>query len=201
MSEPVTFSRVIHGVTVRIVLSEAFAPQADGYFTIYESLPASALVDGSTTQAGWGYLRPRAQPDGSVVITAPDHAGAASEWVTDLTVEAFVLTSQVAALRRLGVESQDCLAPDRVVVEQGALTAPSVYFHRTAATRDDDSGWFLGLATRGDRKEMSIVPAYSLLRSRPELVPYLMLPDEHMVFVTDSVVKRILSPSNVELLK
>ena len=34
MSEPVTFTRIIHGVTVRIMLSEAYAPQADGYFTL-----------------------------------------------------------------------------------------------------------------------------------------------------------------------
>ena len=200
MSAPTTFTRVIHGVTVRVSMAEAFAPQADGYFTIFESLPASALADGTTIQAGWGYLRPRAQPGGSVILTAPDHAGATAEWVTDLTTEAFVLTSQIEAIRRLGVEPQQCLAPDRIVVEQGALTAPAVYFHRTATNSANDSGWFLGLAVRADRKELSSLPAYALMQSRPELVPYLMLPDEHMVFVRDSVVTSVRSPTSDELL-
>lgn len=195
------FTREIHGVLVRVTLDDVFAPQADGFFQILESLPASAVGDGQVIQAGWGFLKPAAQPDGSVVLTAPDHAGATPEWVTDLSTEAWVLAEQVTMLRRLDIEPKECLASDYILVEEGALEAEEVYFHRRSTQREGDSGWFLGIARPGDRGEMDWVIAYSLLQSRRELIPFLMLPDEHMVFLSGSEVRGVSDAKNRELWK
>jgi hypothetical protein len=193
------FSREIHGVLVRVTLDEAHAPQADGFFQILESLPPSAVTDGQIIEAGWGYLRPVAQPDGSVVLTAPDHAGATPDWVSDLSTEAWVLAEQVSMIRKLGVDPKECRASDHILVEEGALEAAEVYFHRRKTSRDGDSGWFLGIAEPGDRGEMDWVIAYSLLQSRRELIPFLMLPDEYMVFLSGSEVKGVSNAKNKEI--
>ena len=193
------FTREIHGVLVRVTVDEELAPRAEGFFQILESLPPSAVGDGQIIEAGWGYLRPVAQPDGSVVLTAPDHAGATPEWVSDLSTEAWVLAEQVAMLRKLGVDPKECRASDYILVEAGALEAPEVYFHRRSTEREGDSGWFLGIARPGDREEMDWVMAYSLLQSRKELIPFLMLPDEHMVFLAGTEVRGVSDAKNREL--
>ena len=193
------YTREIHGVLVRVTLDEMFAPQADGFFQILESLPTSAVGDGQVIQAGWGFLKPLAQPDGSVVLTAPDHAGATPDWITDLSTEAWVLAEQVTMLRKLGVDPKECRASDYILVEQGALEAEEVYFHRRATKRESDSGWFLGIAQPGDRGEMDWVIAYSLLESRRELIPFLMLPEEYMVFLSGSTVRGVSDAKNREL--
>lgn len=193
------FTREIHGVRVRVTLDDAHAPQADGFFQILESLPASAVGDGQVIEAGWGYLKPQAQADGSVVLTAPDHAGATPDWVSDLSTEAWVLAEQVTMLRKLGVDPKECRASDYILVEEGALDAEDVYFHRRSTTRESDSGWFLGIARPGERGEMEWVIAYSLLQSRKELIPFLMLPDEYMVFLSGSTVTGVSDAKNREL--
>ena len=193
------FTREIHGVLVRVTLDADLAPRAEGFFQILESLPPSAVGDGQIIEAGWGYLRPVAQPDGSVVLTAPDHAGATPDWVSDLSTEAWVLAEQVAMLRKLGVDPRECRASDHILVEAGALEAPEVYFHRRSTKREGDSGWFLGIARPGDRGEMDWVMAYSLLQSRRELIPFLMLPDEHMVFLSGTTVLGVSDAKNKEL--
>jgi len=192
-------TRTIHGVVVRATVDDGLEPQANGFLELFEDLPSSALEDGRVIQVGWGALTPRVQADGSVTLTAPDHAGATPNWVSDLSMEARVLSMQVMAIRSLGVTPQECLARHEVLVEDAALTADDVYFHRRSTTRENDSGWFLGLTTPGDRGPMSRVPAYTLLRSHPALVAYLMLPDESLVLLRGGAVVGVRGPDASDL--
>jgi hypothetical protein len=180
-----------------VTADDGFEPQLGGFLAMVEDFPADIVADGKTFRAGWSMFTLRAQPDGSLAIAAPDRLRGGE--TTDLSMEASVLTMQVTTLRRLGVDPKDCAAEDKLVVEQGAAEADEVYFHRTPTTTDGDSGWFLGVARPGERGPLGAATVGDLIRLRPDLVAFVQLPDDHIVFVNGREVRSVVDGANTEL--
>lgn len=191
------FEKTVGDVTVTVQADPAHAAAVAGLFYVLERVPPEDLADGRalTLHGNLFILR---GTDSGLVVQVPSYLGDPFTEVTeDLSLALWIMDAQARVLRRFGVEGQPARWDDTLVVHKGVLEADSVYVHRTATDREQDSGWFVG-AVGGEgvpaAEDLERIRVHELSWRRRALLPLLGLPDGHLAIVVGDEIQGVQGP-------
>ncbi len=117
------------------------------------------------------------------VATAPESIGAG-----DLEV-----------LHRLALPLRSLDREQYVTLRSGALASPTYYLERLTPTAPSDSGWFIGSSGGLEGSELQALPVWALLTKRPDLRPWLELPEGTLIAIAQGRVQALLDSTNTDL--
>jgi hypothetical protein len=160
------------------------------------------LASGLRIRFGWSMLTLVEDAEG-LTVCEPDFDGDPLRAVRPtLDTTLAVIADQAAITRQLSVAPVDVSFDQFVVVARGALDAPVVQLYRDPDARHDDTGWSLTEygANRGDdTSAYEAMRVYTFLRTRPGVIPVLVLPPRFAAIIDGNQVSRVLDDSGREL--
>lgn len=154
--------------------------------------------DGETRQVGWMISRFVGAEGGDLRLNEPDMND-----VLVTFVDSMILTLKHLRVQKDVYESCTLQKPmlfpsiqQHVVVRRGYARLQNLFLGR-GAPHDDDSGWVLQLVPPQDvstfRDNYEIISLYKLGRKRPDLIPFLALPEGAGVHIAAGAAIRILA--------
>ncbi|MBB6118379.1 immunity protein Imm33 domain-containing protein [Nocardiopsis algeriensis] len=193
-----TTTREVSGRTVSVTADDALSPQVDRFFGVLHEIPAESFGDGLVFRAGWSAYS-LAGTGTALTVRCPDYVGDVTSDTENLSLALAVDAQQAHVLSLAGVAAgKPAVFNEKVVLSEGALTAPRVVAQRSAPSGTGDSGWFVG--TEGEDFEgvdsLEAVHVYQLLELRPSLLQALALPEGYLASFGDDTLEVVLDASD-----
>jgi hypothetical protein len=186
-----------------VVTIECDASLEDAAGDVLETLRRLArsgtkLRDGYRMRFGWSVLTLRAE-DGGFRVCEPRFSGdPRTELSPTLDTTLAVLVAQVHWLRRLGVQGEDVVFDQQVVLAEGALDASEIFALRGSPTSEADTGWSVASVPAEDeavgQRGLTALPVHRLVDAAPDLLPILTLPEGYLVTLHEGEVVEITDP-------
>lgn len=184
----ITFETKIREQTVRLYADLPLKNAAGAIMRVLADVSRKTNIFNNkfTLNFGWGFffLTQKSESDGEkfwVVETIDFNKDPAKDRTDNLTTALVVQNMQMEAVQVAKVKPENCTCKDTVLVLKEALSSNDVYMHRKEATKNGDSGWYLGLLDDPDEEshvlaDFESMPTYKLIAFCPDAMRVLQLP-------------------------
>ncbi|ATH14564.1 immunity protein Imm33 domain-containing protein [Delftia acidovorans] len=189
---------------VTVACADSMAVHAEWLLDCLTRLHGSGQSVGEEVrlQVGSMLMSFRRLPSNELAVCVPDvDADPFKDETTDVSNALQVLFNQISFAKKIDVEPVPTTFQDKVVIDQGCLSADNLFMVRSAPSpTDGDSGWFIG--QQGPRElapALEAVFAFQLLKMRPELAAALVLPEGFLVMVDAAGISVVTDPGDQTL--
>ncbi|HTX91841.1 MAG TPA: hypothetical protein VMC09_11570 [Anaerolineales bacterium] len=201
-----TITHVIAGqpVTVHCIAGQG-ALAADVFETLAKLSQTEPLRAGLKIRFGWSSLTLCEGVQAGLTVCEPDFDGNPFEQNRpSLGVTLGVLAEQAAILKRVSVDPVEVTFDQFIVLRKEALSSTTIVLSRGPSTSADDSGWSIDCPDQpsGPEREEDYEAkrVYELLKTRPAILPVLILPVGYLVEFQGNLITEVLDETGQDRL-
>ena len=200
--ELIEIERNINGYTVVLKCESFLKDQGEWLLKLFEEEALELIKDDFKIQAGFTMFILK-EKDGKLHVVAPDYRKNPFEDTNDnISLPLILQLQQNDILKKLEIEGDMIAFDDKVIILKDARDSENLYLERSKQYGKGDSGWYIGVIDESEgipkaaKGELNAIPAFEILRFRPDLVKLLSLPKGYLVAIVNNEIQEIVDGDN-----
>lgn len=203
-----TYINKLNGIFYKINVEEILYSQAELLFHAIKAIPYERIKDGFKIEIGFSVFILIKNADDEYTIVAPDYTtDPFTDTTQDLTVSLGIQFEQVDILKQYNIIGKNVRYDDKLAVAKNALDKEYICLQRF--TDLGESGWCIneialdenGKFSSKTAYEYESYYAYQLLKIRPSLIKFMLLPYDYIVIVKNDDVLDILNEKDESIIE
>ncbi len=203
-----TYINKINGISYKISVEEILYSQAETLFHAIKAIPYERIKDGFKIEIGFSIFILVKNFDDEYTIVVPDYTtNPFIDTTRDLTISLGIQFEQIDILKLYNVIGKSVRYDDKLAVAKNALNKEYICLQRFSDL--GESGWCINEITLDKNgkflsktaDEYESYYAYQLLKIRPALIKFLLLPYDYIVIVKNDDILDILNEKDESIIE